>query len=96
MKLRYIGLGDRVSDWIFGFPESITSLALRKLFGGVEIPEAFRVRKGRDCTRCSSLDQSRDHLEEEFQRAGQSVDIPWRSFITYSIPSSLITNEYSF
>lgn len=31
-----------------------------------------------------------------FQRAGQSVDVPWRSFIIFSIPLALRSNEYSF
>lgn len=96
MNPKYISLGDRVSGWLSGFPETITNLALRELFGGAEIREAFRVRKGRGCTRRSALKESPDHSEEEFQRAGQSVDVLWRSFIIYSIPSALITNEYSF
>lgn len=49
MSLRYTSLGDGVSGWLSGFPETITSLALRELFGGAEIKEAFRV-KGRGCT----------------------------------------------
>lgn len=65
MNIRCISLGDRVSGWLSGFPETITSLALGELFGGAEVRAAFRVRKGRGCTRRSALKASPDHSEEE-------------------------------
>ena len=43
MDIRHASLDDRVSGWRSGSHETITSLALRELLGGVGIPDAFGV-----------------------------------------------------
>lgn len=60
MHIRHARLDDTVSGWRSGSHETTTSLALRKLLGGVDIPDAFRVS---ELTRGQTLPRTNSRLQ---------------------------------